>query len=120
EPKPFTGGEGLEHGRAVGPRSRIARLLAAAGAVRAWAPESTAVLSAYALVAVAVTWPLAAHLSSRMLGPFPNDGSGTVAFFWETRHEGGYRLFGTTHHFLTGAPLGWDQGSALNWQWLWP
>ena len=82
--------------------------------------EAVVVLGGFWLLAVAVTWPLVLGLGDTMPGPFPNDGTGTVAWFWQLHHEGGYGLLGTTHHTLTGAPLGWDQGSALNFQWLLP
>ena len=43
-----------------------------------------------------------------------------MAAFWWMQHEGGYHLFGTTHHVLTGAPFGWDEGNGLNLQLLLP
>src|SRR5205823_11659193 len=47
-----------------------------------------------------------------------SDATGTVWMFWTWQHEGGYHLFGQTHHTLTGAPFGWDGDNGLNIQWL--
>lgn len=49
-----------------------------------------------------------------------SDATGTVWWLWSLQHEGGYHLFGTTHHTLTGAPFGWDGDNGLNIQWLVP
>ena len=96
------------------------RWLAVATGLRASVFEASIVLASFSALAVAITWPLAAHLNSRLPGVYPNDGLGTASWFWQLQHEGGYHFLGTTHHTLTGAPLGWDQGNALNFQWLWP
>jgi hypothetical protein len=99
------------------PRSGVASAIAAArGAVL----EGLAAVAGYAILAVAVTWPLAPHLQDRLLGRFPNDGAGGAAWYDLLHREGGYHLFGVTHHTMTGAPLGWEQGNALNFQWLLP
>jgi O-antigen/teichoic acid export membrane protein len=82
--------------------------------------EGVLAVAGYALVAVAATWPLSVGLGSRIPGIFPNDGAGGAGWFWRLHQEGGYRLLGVTHHTLTGAPLGWDQGNMLNFQWLLP
>jgi O-antigen/teichoic acid export membrane protein len=97
-------------------RRATARVVAARGAVL----EAAVALSGYSLLAVAATWPLARDLGGSLPGSLPNDGGGTAAWLWQLRHEDGYRLLGTVHHTLTGAPLGWDQGNALNFQWLLP
>ncbi len=87
---------------------------------RALLVEAGLVLVGYSVLAALVTWPLALHLGSAMPGPFPSDGAGGAAWLGQLQGEDGYRLLGTTHHTLTGAPLGWDQGNALNFQWLVP
>jgi len=74
----------------------------------------------YALCSLVATWPLGLHLGDRLPGSFPNDGAGGAAWLWQLQHDGGFRLLGSTHHALTGAPLGWDQGNVLNFQWLLP
>ena len=43
-----------------------------------------------------------------------------MSFLWTLQHESGYHLLGTTHHTLSGAPLGWDEGNGLNIQWSLP
>ena len=51
--------------------------------------------------------------------PSSAPGSDAVAAmwtFWRMEHEGGYHVFGVTHHTLTGAPFGWDEGNGLNIQ----
>ena len=62
-------------------------------------------------------WPLIADLRSLVVGP-GSDASGTVYMFWSWAHDGGYHLFGQSHHTLTGAPFGWDGDNGLNIQWL--
>ena len=49
-----------------------------------------------------------------------SDSTGSVAFFWTLDHESGFHLLGTTHHTLSGAPFGWDEGNGLNIQWSLP
>jgi hypothetical protein len=93
---------------------------AGALSVRAVVLETIAVLVGYSIAALAVTWPLAADIRNRLLGPFPGDAGGGAAWYDQLHVEGGYHLLGTTHHTLTGAPLGWAQGNALNFQWLLP
>jgi hypothetical protein len=73
---------------------------------------------AYTVVAVLVTWPLATELGSSIIGDPDSDAGGTVAWLWSLGQEGGYHVFGATEHTLTGAPLGWKQGNAINLQWL--
>ncbi len=72
----------------------------------------------YAAIAVVITWPLARRLGSAVIGDPSSDMGGTVGWLWTLGQEGGYHVFGTTEHALTGAPLGWTQGNALNLQWL--
>ena len=49
-----------------------------------------------------------------------SDATGTVWWLWKLVEEGGYHLFGTNEHTLTGAPFGWEEDSGLNIQWLVP
>jgi hypothetical protein len=65
-------------------------------------------------------WPVIVHLGSTITGYEGSDSTGSVAFFWTLQHESGYHLLGTTHHTLSGAPFGWDEGNGLNVQWLLP
>jgi O-antigen/teichoic acid export membrane protein len=76
-------------------------------------------LAATALVAV-LFWPVIAHFGSTIIGTPGSDSTGSVWWFWRAVKEGGYHLLGTTHHTLTGAPFGWDEGNGLNAQWLLP
>ncbi len=98
----------------------VRRALAAVSRARYGLLEAGIVAAGYALVTVALTWPLAFHMGTRVPGTLPNDGLGGAAWFWQLHQEGGYHLLGVSHHTLTGAPLGWDQGNALNFQWLLP
>ncbi|MGH3136168.1 MAG: hypothetical protein ACRDPV_06720, partial [Gaiellaceae bacterium] len=77
-----------------------------------------ALLAASVLVSF-LFWPLISGLGSTVVGD-GSDSSGMMAAFWWMQHEGGYHLFGTTHHILTGAPFGWDDGNGLNLQLLLP
>jgi O-antigen/teichoic acid export membrane protein len=63
--------------------------------------------------------PMVASIGSTVIGR-GSDASGTVWWFYSLQHEGGYHLFGQTHHTLTGAPFGWDGDNGLNIQWLLP
>ena len=56
-------------------------------------------------------WPVVRHLSSAIIGSPGSDSTGSVSFFWTLQHESGYHLLGNTHHTLSGAPFGWDQGT---------
>ena len=76
------------------------------------AKESLVVLGAAALFVLVLFWPLVEGLDSTVVGD-GSDASGTMAAFWWMQHEGGYHIFGSTHHFLTGAPFGWDGGNGL-------
>jgi O-antigen/teichoic acid export membrane protein len=63
--------------------------------------------------------PMVAAISTTVIGR-GSDATGTVWRLWAQGQEGGYHLFGTTHHTLTGAPFGWDEDNGLNIQWLLP
>ena len=71
-------------------------------------------LGATAFVCV-LFWPLVIHLGSTVVGP-GSDAVGAMGTFWRMQHEGGFHVFGVTHHTLTGAPFGWDEGNGLNLQ----
>ena len=101
-------------------QSLVRRVVAASIGARLAFFEACIVLACYSGLAIAITWPLTAHLGDRLPGASPNDGLGTASWFWQLQHEGGYHFLGTTHHTFSGAPLGWEQGNALNFQWLWP
>ncbi len=79
----------------------------------------TVVLGATAVVC-ALFAPVVVHLGSTVIGTLGSDSTGSVWWFWQLNHESGYHLLGTTHHTLTGAPLGWNEGNGLNLQWLLP
>jgi O-antigen/teichoic acid export membrane protein len=86
---------------------------------RAVAEGSLVVVGATAVVCL-LFWPVVAHLSSSVIGWPGSDSGGSLAWFWRIEREGGFHLFGTTQHTLTGAPLGWEEGNGLNLQWLLP
>jgi hypothetical protein len=81
--------------------------------------ESSLVLLGATAVVCILFWPLVVALGSMVVGE-GSDTSGAMASFWWMQHEGGYHLFGTTHHTLTGAPFGWDEGSGNHIQSLLP
>src|SRR4051794_38840854 len=64
-------------------------------------------------------WRLVVDLGSTLLEP-ASDAPATIGWLYALQREGGYHLFGTTHHTITGAPFGWDDSNALNIQWLIP
>jgi hypothetical protein len=82
--------------------------------------EGLIVLFAYSAIAVVVTWPLTPYLETTVIGDPASDMGGTVSWLWTLTQEGGYHIFGASRHTLTGAPLGWEQGNAVNLQWLLP
>ena len=83
------------------------------------AKEGVVVLGAATLLVVVLFLPLVRGLGTTVVGD-GSDASGMMAAFWWMQHEGGYHLFGTTHHVLTGAPFGWDEGNGLKIQLLVP
>jgi O-antigen/teichoic acid export membrane protein len=102
-------GMGFEHMRRgihVGRRAALEGLLVVGGAI---------------VFVCALFLPVVGHIGSTIVGRPGSDSTGSVWAFWRLEHEGGgYHLFGTTHHTLTGAPFGWDEGNGLNVQWLLP
>ncbi len=87
--------------------------------VRDLVKEGLLVVGGAALLVVILFWPLVRGLGSTVVGD-GSDASGMMTAFWWMQHEGGYHLFGTTHHVLTGAPLGWDEGNGVTLQLLIP
>jgi len=84
------------------------------------AVEAALVLFGTTLFVCALMWPIVRHFSSTIIGSPGSDSTGSVAFLWTLQHESGYHLLGNTHHTLSGAPFGWDQGNGLNIQWSLP
>lgn len=82
--------------------------------------EGALAFGVFTALALLVTWPLVESLGTGILGVVPRDGAGGVAWLWQLESEGGFHVLGTTAHTLTGAPLGWEGGNALNLQWLLP
>jgi O-antigen/teichoic acid export membrane protein len=88
--------------------------------LRRVALETSLVLLGTTAFVCAFMWPVVAHLGSTITGSLGSDSTGSVAWFWTLQHETGYHLLGTTHHTMSGAPLGWDEGNGLNIQWFLP
>jgi O-antigen/teichoic acid export membrane protein len=82
--------------------------------------ESGLVLATAAVLAAVLTWPLVTELGVGFIGAEGDDASGSISWLWRLQHEGGYHLFGTVHHTLTGAPFGWDESNGLNLNWFLP
>jgi O-antigen/teichoic acid export membrane protein len=99
-----------------------ARHLAAGTTVRLrrLALETSLVLLGSTVFVCVLMWPTVVHLGSSIIGYPGTDSTGSVSFLWTLQHESGYHLFGTTHHTLSGAPIGWDEGNGLNIQWFLP
>lgn len=95
---------------AVRPRPQVRRAMR----------ESLLVLLGTTLFVCALMWQVVAHLRTTLFGSPASDSAGGVAWLWQMQHEGGYHLFRTVHHTLTGAPFGWQEGTGLNLQWLLP
>ncbi|MDX6407396.1 MAG: hypothetical protein QOE13_467 [Gaiellaceae bacterium] len=84
------------------------------------AVETGLVLLGTTLFVCALMWPVVRHFNSTIIGSLGSDSTGSVSFLWTLQHESGYHLLGNTHHTLSGAPFGWDQGNGLNIQWSLP
>ncbi len=87
---------------------------------RGAAVETAVVLLGAAAFVCVLMWPLVRHLGSAIVGSPGSDSTGSLAFFWTLQHESGFHLLGHTHHTLSGAPFGWDEGNGLNVQWFLP
>lgn len=87
--------------------------------VRSIAGEGLVVLLGMTAVVCALFFPLVVHLGSMVVGR-GDDAAGEIAALWWMQHEGGYHLFGSVHHTLTGAPIGWSEGNGSHIQSLVP
>jgi O-antigen/teichoic acid export membrane protein len=87
--------------------------------VRTIGTEAGAVLLGVTAFVCLLFLPMVAAIGSMVIGR-GSDGRGTVWSLYAMQHEGGYHLFGQTHHTLTGAPFGWNGDNGLNIQWLLP
>jgi hypothetical protein len=87
---------------------------------RRLALEAGLVLFGTTVFVCALMWPVVVHLGSTVIGSPGSDSTGSVAWLWTLKHESGFHLLGTTHHTLSGAPFGWDEGNGLNIQWSLP
>ena len=106
--------------RSVGAIRAGARLLSSDIRVpRSVLGEAACVLVGLAVFVGIVFWPVTVDLGSAIVAD-GSDAVGGVWWLWRMQHEGGYHLFGATHHGLTGAPFGWDEANGLNLQWLLP
>jgi hypothetical protein len=88
--------------------------------VRRLAVETALALLGSTVFVCVLMWPVVRHLGSTIVGSPGSDSTGSVAFFWTLDHESGYHLLGQTHHTLSGAPFGWNEGNGLNIQWSLP
>jgi O-antigen/teichoic acid export membrane protein len=88
--------------------------------VRGLALEASAVVLATTVFVCLLFLPVVAHFGSTVIGSLGSDSTAGIWWLWQLQHEGGYHLFGSTHHTLSGAPFGWDEGNGLNLQWLLP
>jgi len=88
--------------------------------IRAVTIETALVLLGCTLLVCVLMWPVVLHLGSTIIGSPGTDSTGSVAFFWTLAHESGFHLLGTTHHTMSGAPFGWNEGNGLNIQWSLP
>ena len=107
-------------GTSVGAVRSGVRLLA--GDIRIPKPllaEGACVLLGLSVFVGVLFRPLTTNLSSAIVADGSDPVSG-VWWLWRMQHEGGYHLFGATHHVLTGAPFGWDEANGLNLRWWLP
>ncbi|PWU25331.1 MAG: hypothetical protein C5B48_01820, partial [Candidatus Rokuibacteriota bacterium] len=81
--------------------------------------EGAFVLLGSTLLVCALFWPLVTRIGTTVVGR-GSDAAGGIGALWQRQHEGGYHLFGTMHHTLTGAPFGWSEGNGLNIQGVLP
>jgi O-antigen/teichoic acid export membrane protein len=101
-------------------RAGLRHLRGATVGLRAALPEAVMVLVGITALVCVLFAPVVAHLGSTIIGSLGSDSTGSVAWFWQVRHESGFHLLGVTHHTLTGAPFGWDDTNVLNIQVLIP
>src|SRR6185503_8628702 len=101
-------------------RAGASKLLAGVHVSRARLREGALVVIGAVAAASLLTWPLVPNLGSAFMGSIGADASAGIWWFWHLNQEGGYHLFGQTHHVLQGAPFGYRESNALNLQWLLP
>ncbi|MGE5689691.1 MAG: hypothetical protein ACM33B_03960 [Pseudomonadota bacterium] len=82
--------------------------------------EAGAVLVGVTAFVAVLFWPIVSRLGSATVGDEGTDSAGGIAVFWEQTREGGYHVFGSTRHVLTGAPVGWLEANGLHLQSLLP
>src|SRR5438552_1862527 len=87
--------------------------------IRGIAVEGGLALLGFTVLVCLLFLPMVLAINSIVIGR-GSDATGTIWWLWSLTHEGGYHIFGTTHHTLTGAPFGWDGDNGLNIQWLLP
>jgi hypothetical protein len=87
--------------------------------VRRLAVEAAVVLLITTAFVCVLFWRMVIAIGTTLVEP-GSDAPGTVGWLYALPREGGYHLFGTTHHTITGAPFGWNETNALNIQWLIP
>jgi hypothetical protein len=100
-------------------RSGVRHLSSGVRIARGTVLESALVPLGFTAFVCVLFWPVVSGLSSTVVAS-GSDAVGGIWSLWRMQQEGGYHLFGTTHHTLTGAPFGWDEGNGLNVQWLLP
>jgi hypothetical protein len=114
-----TAGEGTVNGTRRRRGARAADAPVRSVQVRRIAVEAAVVLVVTTAFVCLLFWRMVIAIGSTLVEP-STDAPATVGWLYALRHEGGYHLFGTTHHTITGAPFGWDESNALNIQWLIP
>jgi O-antigen/teichoic acid export membrane protein len=101
-------------------RAGLGHLRGAFLRVAAVLPETALAVLGATVFVCGLFWPVVAHLGSTIVGTLGSDSTGSVAWFWQARHESGFHLLGSTHHTLSGAPFGWSDTNALQLQVLLP
>jgi len=77
--------------------------------------EVVAVLVGYTAIWMAVTWDVVTNWGSRIFG-VAGDPVGSTWWLWQYARYLGYSLVGTTTITMSGAPIGWTRGDAVNLQ----
>jgi O-antigen/teichoic acid export membrane protein len=101
-------------------RAGLHRAAVATASVRKALPEAILALLAGTIFVCALFSHVVVHAASTVIGRPGSDSTGTMFWLWQLQHESGFHLLGITHHTLSGAPFGWDEGNGLNLQWLLP
>jgi O-antigen/teichoic acid export membrane protein len=101
-------------------RAGATQLRAELGIRRRHVREAALVVAGATAFVAVLFWPLVSRLTTASIGDEGTDSSGGIAVFWQMQREGGYHVFGTTRHVLTGAPIGWLEANGLHLQSLLP